>query len=43
MLLFSKPVVTARFEAIMTNFDAQEESLSMQFDSFGYWFYYYFN
>jgi hypothetical protein len=43
MLLFSNELPCARFEAIMTNLDAQKESYSMQFGSFGYWFYYYFN
>jgi hypothetical protein len=43
MLLFSNQLPSARFEAIMTNFDAQKESCSAQFGSFDYMFYYYFN
>jgi hypothetical protein len=40
---FRSPVLSARFEATMINLDAQVESFSAQFGSFGYWFYYYFN
>jgi hypothetical protein len=40
---FRSPVLSARFEATMTNLNAQKESFSAHFSSFGYWFYYYFN